>query len=200
MNQEKIGKYIAKCRKKVNLTQEELADLIGVTAKSVSKWECGVCLPDISKMQDLCYLLKTNLFNLLSGEDSEYKFYVTKVGGTLLDNKEKYKSYQIKYTKLNKDNIELLKDIVDDHKKHIIKVKIKGFRIEEKNGVTLGHFYGCDDSMDVELTINDNGNYESRKLIDKIVIGKEYLCKGFVFINKYMSPTKSMIVEEFEEL
>ena len=52
--------------------------------------------------------------------------------------------------------------------------------------------------MDVELTINDNGNYESRKLIDKIVIGKEYLCKGFVFINKYMSPTKSMIVEEFE--
>ena len=127
-------------------------------------------------------------------------FYITKVGGILVDSKEKYKSYQVKDAKLNKDNIELLKDIVDDNKKHIIKVKIKGFRIEEKNGVTLGHFYGCDDSMDVELTINDNGNYESRKLIDKIVIGKEYLCKGFVFINKYMSPTKSMIVEEFEEL
>ena len=171
---------------------------MGVTAKSVSKWECGVCLPDISKMQDLCYLLKTNLFNLLNGEDSEYKFYITKVGGTLLDSKEKHKSYQVKATKLNKNNIELLKDIGDDHKKHIIKVKIKGFMIEEKNGISVGHFDASDESRNIELTLNDNGDYESRKLIDRVAIDKEYLCKGFVFVN--MSNTKSMIVEEFEEL
>ena len=42
MNQEKIGKFIATLRKEQNLTQEELAEKLGITAKAVSKWECGV--------------------------------------------------------------------------------------------------------------------------------------------------------------
>lgn len=44
MNQEKIGKFIATCRKKKNLTQEQLAKKLGLTSKAVSKWECGVSL------------------------------------------------------------------------------------------------------------------------------------------------------------
>lgn len=42
MNQEKIGKYIATCRKENKLTQEQLAEKLGVSSKSVSRWENGV--------------------------------------------------------------------------------------------------------------------------------------------------------------
>ena len=42
MNQEKIGKFIAKCRKEKKLTQEQLAEKLGITYKAISKWECGV--------------------------------------------------------------------------------------------------------------------------------------------------------------
>ena len=48
MNQIKIGKFIAKCRKEKELTQQELADKLGVTDKAISKWENGRCLMDIS--------------------------------------------------------------------------------------------------------------------------------------------------------
>ncbi len=44
MNQEKIGKFIAKCRKNQNLTQEQLADKLNITYKAISKWECGISL------------------------------------------------------------------------------------------------------------------------------------------------------------
>ena len=44
MNQEKIGKFIADCRKEQKLTQEQLAEKLGITSKAVSKWECGVSL------------------------------------------------------------------------------------------------------------------------------------------------------------
>lgn len=46
MNQEKIGKFIAYCRKEKNMTQEELAQKLHLTDKAISKWENGRCLPD----------------------------------------------------------------------------------------------------------------------------------------------------------
>ncbi len=46
MNQERIGKFIATCRKEKNLTQEELAEKLGVTSKSISRWENGKTMPD----------------------------------------------------------------------------------------------------------------------------------------------------------
>ena len=54
MNQEKIGKFIKTERKKKNLTQEELASILEVTDKAVSKWENGRCLPDVSLFTKLC--------------------------------------------------------------------------------------------------------------------------------------------------
>ena len=54
MRQEKIGKFIAKCRKEKNLTQEQLADKLGITYKAVSKWECGNELPDVSLYETIC--------------------------------------------------------------------------------------------------------------------------------------------------
>lgn len=68
MNQEKIGVFIADMRKKQGMSQKQLADEVGVTDKSVSKWETGKSLPEISKMEVLCETLHININELLSGE------------------------------------------------------------------------------------------------------------------------------------
>ena len=57
MDQIKIGKLIAKKRKEHNLTQEMLAEKLGITDRAVSKWETGKSLPDASIMLELCGLL-----------------------------------------------------------------------------------------------------------------------------------------------
>ena len=64
MDQEKIGKLIAKCRKDKKMTQQELADQLGVTDKSVSKWENGKCLPNVSLYKELCDILGITLVHL----------------------------------------------------------------------------------------------------------------------------------------
>jgi len=68
MNQIKIGRFIADCRKKVNLTQMQLAEKLGITDRAVSKWETGKSLPDSSVMLELCDILKISVNELLSGE------------------------------------------------------------------------------------------------------------------------------------
>ena len=68
MDQIKIGKFIAECRKKVNLTQMQLAEKLNITDRAVSKWETGKSLPDSSIMLDLCDILGITVNDLLSGE------------------------------------------------------------------------------------------------------------------------------------
>lgn len=76
MNQLQIGKFIAKMRKQQNLTQRELADVLNISDKTVSKWECGNGMPDLSLMLPVCEVLKISLNELFSGEtlsDADYK-------------------------------------------------------------------------------------------------------------------------------
>ncbi|MBR1770467.1 MAG: helix-turn-helix transcriptional regulator [Lachnospiraceae bacterium] len=68
MNQKRIGQYIQQLRKANKMTQKELADRIGVSDKTVSKWENGNSMPDISLFSELCCVLNTNINELLSGE------------------------------------------------------------------------------------------------------------------------------------
>ena len=68
MNQIKIGKFIAECRKQENLTQSQLAEKLYITDKAVSKWERGIAMPDSSIMLELCDILKINVNELLRGE------------------------------------------------------------------------------------------------------------------------------------
>ena len=68
MDQIKIGKFIAACRKEQGLTQLQLADRLGITDKAVSKWERGIAMPDTSIMLELCEILQINVNELLSGE------------------------------------------------------------------------------------------------------------------------------------
>ena len=73
MNQEKIGKLIAKLRKEKGLTQQQLGDMIGVGYRAVSKWETGLTLPDISNINELCKILGITSDELLKGELNKKK-------------------------------------------------------------------------------------------------------------------------------
>ena len=68
MDQQKIGVFIARRRKELNLTQKELADKLGITDRAVSKWENGRCMPDLSLLQPLSRILGVGVNDLLSGE------------------------------------------------------------------------------------------------------------------------------------
>ena len=85
MDQIKIGKFIAECRKKNNLTQMQLAEKLNITDRAISKWENGKSLPDSSIMLDLCNELKISVNELLSGEMIEMKNYDESVEKNLLD-------------------------------------------------------------------------------------------------------------------
>ena len=68
MNQLKIGKFIAECRKQKNLTQMQLAERLGITDKAVSKWERGIAMPDTAIMLELCDIFGISVNELLNGE------------------------------------------------------------------------------------------------------------------------------------
>lgn len=85
MNQEKIGNFIAKCRKEQGMTQAQLADKLDITYKSVSKWERGKGLPDASRMIDLCNILKITVNDLLSGDKISENNYVNQADDNLVE-------------------------------------------------------------------------------------------------------------------
>ncbi len=71
MNQEKIGKFIAKNRKDKGLTQEALAEKLGISTNAVSKWERGLSFPDVSLFKKLCSELDISIEELINGEKSK---------------------------------------------------------------------------------------------------------------------------------
>ena len=75
----KIGKYIAGKRKDLGMTQKQLAEKLGMSDKSVSKWERGVCLPDVSVYSELCQILGISINEFLAGEYCPGK-YCQKIG------------------------------------------------------------------------------------------------------------------------
>ena len=85
MDQVKIGKFIAECRRNVNLTQMQLAEKLGITDRAISKWETGRSLPDSSIMLELCGILGITVNDLLSGEVVTMDNYNKKLENNLLE-------------------------------------------------------------------------------------------------------------------
>ncbi|MDO4388395.1 MAG: helix-turn-helix transcriptional regulator [Eubacteriales bacterium] len=71
MNQTNMGNYIARKRREKNLTQEQLAEQLGVSNKTISKWENGKCIPGYNVIESLCQILSITLSELMDGEDAE---------------------------------------------------------------------------------------------------------------------------------
>ena len=107
MDQEKIGKFIAELRKEKNMTQQELAEKLGVSSKSISRWENGRTLPDYSIIKDLCKTLNISINELFSGEKIASKNFEEIADNNLLNAlensaftlKEKIKYYGYKWDK-----------------------------------------------------------------------------------------------------
>lgn len=85
MNQAAIGGYIARKRREQNLTQEQLAERLGVSNKTVSKWENGKCMPDYGIIQKLCDALHVTLPELMDGEDAAQDSVRVYDDGQILD-------------------------------------------------------------------------------------------------------------------
>lgn len=85
MDQVKIGKFIAECRKKANLTQMQLAEKLNITDRAISKWETGKSLPDSSIMIELCDALGIGVNDLLCGEVVTMDNYNKELENNLLE-------------------------------------------------------------------------------------------------------------------
>lgn len=70
MNQKQIGRYIAEKRRIKNLTQAQLAEQLGISDKTVSKWECGRSMPDYALIQPLCETLDISVSELIEGKEA----------------------------------------------------------------------------------------------------------------------------------
>ena len=85
MNQEKIGKFIANCRKEKNITQQELAEKLGVSDRTIGNWENGRNMPDLSLFKPLCQELDITLNDLISGEKVKEKEYQKKLEENIIN-------------------------------------------------------------------------------------------------------------------
>lgn len=85
MDQIRIGKFIAESRKSRNLTQRQLADALSISDKTISKWECGRGLPEVSLMLPLCAALEITVNDLLSGEKVSSIDYQKKAEGNMIN-------------------------------------------------------------------------------------------------------------------
>ena len=73
MDQIKIGKFIQEKRKEKNITQSELAEKLYITDRAISKWENGICMPDVSTIPEICKILDITINDLFSGKVVDMK-------------------------------------------------------------------------------------------------------------------------------
>ena len=105
MNQDKIGKFIAKKRKEKNLTQIQFAEKLGVSDRSVSNWENGKNMPDMSLFPIISKELNITINDLMSGEIVEKKEYQQKFEENIIytiDNRVKKENKLLKIELVNK--------------------------------------------------------------------------------------------------
>ena len=85
MDQIKIGKFISEKRKELGITQSELAEKLNITDRAISKWENGVCMPDVGTIPELCEILNITINDLFSGEVVNMKENEKKLEENLMD-------------------------------------------------------------------------------------------------------------------
>ena len=102
MNQEKIGKFIARVRKEKNMTQQELANKLNITDRAISHWENGRSMPDAGIMLELCKLLDINVNELLSAKKIIKESYNEQAEENLLEMSREIESKNKKILILNR--------------------------------------------------------------------------------------------------
>ena len=101
MDLQKMGRFIAECRKSKQLTQSQLGETLGISGKAISKWERGISAPDISILKDLSKTLGISISELINGERIPEEVNNEKRNEIILTNIGKYqKLFKKRYTKI----------------------------------------------------------------------------------------------------
>ena len=175
MNQEKIGKFIAELRKQKKLTQEQLAEKLGITKNAVSKWERGLGLMDLSLLKPLSEILGVSVTEILNGEKLDEEIDL-KSEEILIDTLD-YSAKEIKKVKKNKFIIILLTIVItilsivilDTIQAIVFKNSpIISWRIEDANdsdsyvdkGILIDTYYCVSDDVITVIPTFKNTNYD----------------------------------------
>ncbi len=137
MDKEKIGRFIASRRKNKNITQEMLAEMLGVTGKSVSKWENGACLPDASLYEPLCIILEITINELFAGQKDETENSVRSSDDNLFT-MLKHKMYAMSDKSISFDEFDNALTQIS-----AVTAKLKSFNSKEKAVTFLVNETGC---------------------------------------------------------
>lgn len=108
MDQERIGKFIAECRKKKNLTQEELAEKLGINSRSISRWENGNCMPDLAMLPLVSKELGVSINELMTGKYLDKDIYQDKFEENVVTTVSKVDIINKKYNKFMKVSISII--------------------------------------------------------------------------------------------
>lgn len=202
MDLEKIGNFIAKCRKEKNLTQNQLAEKLCVTDKAVSKWECGKGLPDISIMMDLCNLLGINIIDLLTGEKTNTKYYIHKTEGSMVKKMTIEKSLKgIQNTDdLSNSLISEIQDVNGKKYNAVFKVIVDGFDILETEEYTKVTMEISDETGEMTAILINTKNEAIKKMIKELKIGQYYFIKGLVVLNEDVTGNKLLIIDAIKRV
>lgn len=184
MNQVKIGKFLKELRKEKNMTQQDLADILDITDKAISKWENGRCLPDLYFLQKLTEIFNVSEKEILNGERNFKKKKVNKQQ-KILEIKELSKSFGKKKVldNINMDIYEgeivglvgpngagkttLIKTIISLYKKDFGTIKINGYDIEKENEKALSNVGFILDTPLLYSDISGRDNLKITEILNK---------------------------------
>ena len=177
MNQEKIGNFIKEKRKEHNLTQEELAAQLGVSNRTISKWENGHGMPDYSMILEVCNKLDISINELLSGEEIKEENYQTMLEENML------KTIDYNNKKRNKKNRKITLFII------IILLVVLGigyrvFLINKYTDISKARIRSNTSTNILELTKNNKANEEVRNTL------KMYIPEGFELVTDIKVSTR----------
>ncbi len=177
MNQEKIGKFIAELRKEKNLTQEDLANKLGITKNAVSKWERGISMMDVSLLKPVCEILNISIVELLNGERIDEESIKNKSDDTIKNTIE-YSNKRIKKSRIKNIGYTILGILI------LIVTIFFGYKYSLLNEYTLKKpdnvdefLKGLKNSKEVKVykrTIPENeyfvlGNFKMKNVLDGYV-------------------------------
>ena len=162
MDVKKVGEFIRQKRKEKNLTQKELAQKLSITDRAISKWERGICCPDISLLKDLSSILGVSVNELLSGEDIE-KLEIEQSEDILVETVKQYTSVE----KKKKRKLLIFTVIMLVFYAGLVFAMYLTYNQVTKNDKMNWYTYSNKKVMDRFLTALENYDYETLKNMEK---------------------------------
>ena len=177
MDQKRIGKFIANLRKEKKLTQKEMAERLGISEKTISKWECGNGLPEVVYMEPLCEALGITINELLTGEHLRISELLYKLDMSRLEMMKQLEYEQLKFRIFRLYGIE-----------------INCMEIADKGAGSLTYFVSAGDKKYVVKYASDN-EINHPELEPKLC---DFLCKHGIPACEFIVNQQGKVLSEDE--